>query len=633
MSGYHFNTFCDWYDAALPPGRAFIPGGSISTAPYYLEVAPSAPNDEVAVEVCPCRADSVSPTAGVFPSTSTGHTSPPITLSVTNNAGVPHDITVAGLGGAQPSAFRISGTSCNGWIPARATCQVSVVFAPTSMGSFSAALSIADSTPASPRLVVPLAGQGVGGASPPAANLLTSASFEGGHVDGWHLTPGANWAVYSNSTPGVQPAKDGHWFLETNTGSVCSSTPSVYQDVSVSAAAGQSYTLSMWVRSPAAGSTFSGELVLWALGGTQEASDIHFTATNTWQLITAPLDVRQSGHTKFRAQIYEHTCGTNLDIDGAQLLNDGLSSASFEGGHVDGWHLTPGANWAVYSNSTPGVQPAKDGHWFLETNTGSVCSSTPSVYQDVSVSAAAGQSYTLSMWVRSPAAGSTFSGELVLWALGGTQEASDIHFTATNTWQLITAPLDVRQSGHTKFRAQIYEHTCGTNLDIDGAQLLNDGLSSASFEGGHVDGWHLTPGANWAVYSNSTPGVQPAKDGHWFLETNTGSVCSSTPSVYQDVSVSAAAGQSYTLSMWVRSPAAGSTFSGELVLWALGGTQEASDIHFTATNTWQLITAPLDVRQSGHTKFRAQIYEHTCGTNLDIDGVGVFGNGNVRSGT
>src|SRR6185295_6445392 len=195
--------------------------------------------------------------------------------------------------------------------------------------------------------------------------------------------------TYPSGHAGVT-AKDGSSWLATNVGTApCSSSehPSFYQDVPIPSSPGDSYTLSAWVR--ASSGTFNGRLVLWGLGGGNQPSVKSFTAAaSQWTLVTVPLDVHQTGHTSLRAQIYEDDCnaGHDLYVDGAQLLDAGLASASFEGTEA-GWATLPatGVNHTTYPSGHAGVT-AKDGSSWLSTNVGTApCSSSehPSFYQDV----------------------------------------------------------------------------------------------------------------------------------------------------------------------------------------------------------------------------------------------------------
>ena len=438
-----------------------------------------------------------------------------------------------------------------------------------------------------------------------AADLLSNASFGEGNFGSWSTLPAGgsrfNTAVYPSSG-----ASQGSWFDESNT-SVAGG--SLYQDVAQSSAAGQSYTFSVWVRSRS-GTPVSGTLALFALGGPLQGAATAFTVGAGWTLVSVPLDLTESGDTDLRAQLYESTPNTNYDIDGGQLVDDGLSNASFGEGNFGSWSTLPAGgsrfNTAVYPSSG-----ASQGSWFDESNT-SVAGG--SLYQDVAQSSAAGQSYTFSVWVRSRS-GTPVSGTLALFALGGPLQGAATAFTVGAGWTLVSVPLDLTESGDTDLRAQLYESTPNTNYDIDGGQLVDDGLSNASFGEGNFGSWSTLPAGgsrfNTAVYPSSG-----ASQGSWFDESNT-SVAGG--SLYQDVAQSSAAGQSYTFSVWVRSRS-GTPVSGTLALFALGGPLQGAATAFTVGAGWTLVSVPLDLTESGDTDLRAQLYESTPNTNYDIDG-------------
>src|SRR5436305_1040617 len=156
-------------------------------------------------------------------------------------------------------------------------------------------------------------------------NLLQQASFESSAA-GWrpvNLASGVNLAQYNN----VARAHDGSGFLEMNT-----SLPggSVAQDVSVSTQPGQSYSFSVWLRAAPGASPVSGTLALWALGGIGESGSTGFTVGQSWTQVTAPLNIKNAGHTVLRAEIYMATIGVNFDADGALLTTAGLQQASSE---------------------------------------------------------------------------------------------------------------------------------------------------------------------------------------------------------------------------------------------------------------------------------------------------------------
>jgi hypothetical protein len=156
----------------------------------------------------------------------------------------------------------------------------------------------------------------VGPSGPPprlTSNLLSNASWDSGHFGPWRgLAVGGGQVNYSAyEDPAL--AEQGNWYGVSNTSTVGGS---IYQDVPVSASTGQSYTFSIWVRSPS-GAPISGTLALWACGNRAQNDSTSFTVGGAWTLVSVPLDITVAGLTLLRAQVYEATTGQNYAFDGA----------------------------------------------------------------------------------------------------------------------------------------------------------------------------------------------------------------------------------------------------------------------------------------------------------------------------
>ena len=151
------------------------------------------------------------------------------------------------------------------------------------------------------------------------ANLLQNASFESSSA-GWranNLASAVNLQQYKSSHyPAPFSSYVGSGFLEMNT-----SQPggSVAQDVTISTQPGQSFSFSVWLRAAPGQNPVSGSVALWGLGGTQENGSTNFTVGQAWTLVTAAVDVQNSGHTSLRAEIYMTTTGANFDACGAHV--------------------------------------------------------------------------------------------------------------------------------------------------------------------------------------------------------------------------------------------------------------------------------------------------------------------------
>ena len=106
-----------------------------------------------------------------FPSTTVNQAATE-SMTVTNSGNA--DLTVSGItvGGANPKMFTYT-SACTGAIAPKASCKVQVTFKPTSAGSHSAILNVADNAPGSPHSIS-VAGSGLVAAS--ASVQVTSSS-------------------------------------------------------------------------------------------------------------------------------------------------------------------------------------------------------------------------------------------------------------------------------------------------------------------------------------------------------------------------------------------------------------------------------------------------------------------------
>jgi len=196
----------------------------------------------------------------------------------------------------------------------------------------------------------------------------------------------------------------------------------------------------------------------------------HQVAGASWSRVQATLHVAADDHTGLRAEVYVDTVAAPLQIDGARLVPAGLADASFERGL---------ASWRPF-NQAAGVQAqritgsghATDGDALLR-----ITSASPngSVAQDLG-RPLSGVTYSFSCWVRAvPGSTASPAGALALWGLDGTAEHVVVPFTATATWTLITATLDIQKDDHTGLRAEIYVTSAGGAIDVDGACLTGAG--------------------------------------------------------------------------------------------------------------------------------------------------------------
>ena len=430
-----------------------------------------------------------------------------------------------------------------------------------------------------------------------AGNLLRQASLQPGLDGSWQFDAGDNMTVSTHAGGSL----DGQSYLEVQSG-VAGGT--VHQDVADAVSPGHDDTLSIWVRSAPGGQSASGTLALWGLGLTAtEGSNTSFTTSPTWTLVTTTLDPLRA-HSTLRAQVYLGSAGVSVDLDGTRLTPQLLDNASFDSGGPSPWQWDQNAQMNVVVASSGG---AKEGPSYLQAST---AINGGSVWQDVSAPIATNADQTFSVWVRSPSGQA--SGTLALWGIGiNGIEGAETPFVAGAGWTEVVTTLDPQQT-HNVLRAQIYLDTPGTDLDLDGAELVQQLLRNASLDTPGPSVWQSDP----SNQVNMTVGQGGAVDGPRYLDA---SDAHAGGSVYQDVSAAISPNIDDTFSIWVRSPG-GAPATGSVALWAIGtnGT-EGSSTPFVASSSWTQIFTTLDPIET-HSALRAQMYLNTTGVQLQFDG-------------
>ncbi|RFA22630.1 carbohydrate binding domain-containing protein [Subtercola boreus] len=451
----------------------------------------------------------------------------------------------------------------------------------------------------------------------PLAGGLRNASFEGGDAYWGEGNGFVNHVAYRD--PGV--AKSGSWYFATNTPVA---GRSISQDVAQTTKVGDQLSASVWVRSES-GRPFVGSLAVWGLGGITEQAATPFTANGTWQQISVTLPLRASAHDSVRLELYELSTDGTLFVDAASLrfgqappLQNQLVVPSFEGA-LGPWGPGNGfVNRTVYNNA----QNAHSGSWYAAMNTDVA---GRSLAQVIDVTPAAGDEYSLSIWLRTedPDPSRKMSGRLVLWGLGGaTPVQNGTNFTVGATWTKVTVTTDMTQSGITQLKPEIYMTSTSNTLWADDGSLGKNILQSGSFEGGTFAGWGAGNGTiNQAVYDSRTAGVQ-AHDGNFFAATNTKVAGNS---LAQTLVVTTVVGDVYSASVWVRSSDPSAKFTGVLALWALGGQTESSQKAFTVGSTWTKVGVDLPITRAGHSSVKFELYEQTTEpVTLYVDEAQVF---------
>jgi hypothetical protein len=119
---------------------------------------------------------SLSSTGLTFASTTDGSTSAAQTVTITNTGTGAVSLTSETLTGTDASSYVISANTCTSSLAAGANCAVSIEFKPTTTGTLTASLSVADNATGSPQ-PVPLTGTGNASTAPGVSLSPTSLTF------------------------------------------------------------------------------------------------------------------------------------------------------------------------------------------------------------------------------------------------------------------------------------------------------------------------------------------------------------------------------------------------------------------------------------------------------------------------
>jgi Carbohydrate binding domain len=451
-----------------------------------------------------------------------------------------------------------------------------------------------------------------------SGNLLKSASFESS-VTGWNFSTGMNRALHATAAGAVSTAQSGAYYLAANVPVV---GDSIQQSVAIRQQVGQSYTGSIWLRSSSATVPYTGKLVLWGLGGTNESSTVPFSVGSTWTQVSTTLNITKASHTQLRLQVYMGTKGTDLQLDSAEVsllpyqASAGpvsIASPGFESG-IGGWTFTNGfMNRAVYDLP----KTAHSGSHFLASNT---AVAGRSVGLDVAHAPHAGDTYTATIWMRSGSGTKPFTGQFAMWALGGTSENAVTTFSVGSTWTPVTVNLPIVNSGHTRLRMEVYLGSVSYDLQLDDVSLTANLISNGSFESG-VAPLAQSNGTATVTSVASDPTVPGLVDGKHAAEF---SVATAGSSVAISVPRRLTVGQTYTASVWLRNTSSTTAMSGKLVLWELGAqslNSQSPVFTLPAANGWVQEQVKLTVQNAANTSLKLEIYDNSPGVQVVMDNV------------
>jgi hypothetical protein len=177
-------------------------------------------------------------------------------------------------------------------------------------------------------------------------------------------------------------------------------------------------------------------------------------------------------------------------------------------------------------------------------------------------------------------------------------------------------------TSHTQLRIQFYPTANGPTLDIDDVDVHASLAVNGGFESGPSP-WLTWPGTNYVAYQSGQITGEAARSGQYYGATNTSQ---SGGGIYQDVPVSAVAGNVYCASAWVRTQYPSTGASGSFALWLMGGSStEGGNVRFSGLGNatdWQQVQTCVSATTS-HTQLRIQFYPTANGPTLDIDDVDV----------
>lgn len=368
----------------------------------------------------------------------------------------------------------------------------------------------------------------------------------------------------------------------------------VAASVPTTIASGSSYSYHAFVRSTT-GAPVNGQLRLRSTGGTNsdEVASVAFTATGEWQDVGLTFTSTKT-NTTLIPEIDLLQAG-QLDIDSVDLHQLVIVQP-------DPWVATAGGGGTVTAFVYNDPTNAHEGDGLFRV---SMTGANPaSVYHDIDVTPTVGSRYSYTAWVRSPS-GTPVSGQMVLYANGGTQQSATASFTATGSWQQVTLLSPSMTAGHTSLRSQINVQTAGVELNVDDAIVQ---LASWQTFGTGV------------VAQSQINDADSAQSGSGFLRI--------TDSIGNDGGVQLV--QQYTsakttkqvMTVWVRSTD-GTSVNGRAVLTARGGGDDVATESFVADGSWQQVTVKVPITKDGQTSVLLQVYVDTAGKSLDLDTVNV----------
>ena len=444
-------------------------------------------------------------------------------------------------------------------------------------------------------------------------NLVRDGGFEGPNA--WNRSAGTNFVEWrSGQVSPSSTARSGARYGATNT-SV--SRGSIWQDTSLSTAVGATVCASAWVRTQAGATGAAGTLAVRLMGGSSTDSGfVNFSDLgNGWGQVRTCVQATTS-HSVLRVQLYPRTNGPTVDIDDVDVHGSLAWDSGFEG--ANRWKRTASTNFVEWrSGQVSSRSVARSGARYGATNTSA---RGGSIWQDLTVSTAAGDTICASAYVRTQAGATGAAGTLALWLLGGApnENGSTAFAGLGNGWGLVRTCVQATGS-HSVLRVQLYPKVNGPTVDIDDLDVHASRARDGGFEGPNA--WSVMPGTNYVEYRTGRDTTERARSGSGFGATNTSAAGGG---IHQDNAVSSVAGQTFCASAYVRTHAGQTGGAGTFAVWLLGGAyDENGSTSFSQVGTrWGIVQTCVQAT-TAHTGMRIQFYPRVNGPTLVIDDVDV----------
>jgi hypothetical protein len=359
------------------------------------------------------------------------------------------------------------------WAPTKPSCALSTATTIWQYGEVgSRAGNIADIdevVPNAPGLVAPdgtVTGSSALRLGSTAKNVLTNGGFNNS-ASSWRGSPGLHTARYASGAGGTN-AFEGAGFDVA--GSVVAGG-SIYQDVPISVAPGQTYCASIQASTLGAGHGGGGSFAVWMMGGRSNQGSSRavtgLSGSSSWQMNEVCV-MATTAHTTLRIQFWPTLKGPMVALDAATIFRSISMNAGFAG--ASQWHVTAGTHYAVYGSSTR--TRSYEGPDYMAVNS---FANSGSLYQDRAAAVKAGQTYCASAQLTTNATHGGGAGTFALWLLNGASnegvtEASGSLPAGTSgyrqTQMCITAT-----AAHNTIRVQFFPVVGGPTVALDAVSV------------------------------------------------------------------------------------------------------------------------------------------------------------------